>query len=181
MPDILTEKMNEKVYEVIIPEVYTKIIPKYYQGPTPADLPRVNGVPVSMDEYMQKYTNFHPDDPFTPDLVFNPPENNKATSYQAISDMVDMIDNNVDFAIGNPDRNYPRILNILGAYATTLEKMAQSPEAINYVEKAKTAYTVIEECQRRYLARMDMRRTGARKIERLDSFDTIAKKFLKGE
>ena len=181
MTDSLTMKMNEKSFEVVIPEVYTKIIPKYYQGPTPSDLPRVNGRAVSMEEYMAKYQNFKPSNPFTPDMVFNPPEQNKATSFQSIADMVDMIDNNVDFAIGNPDRNYPRILNILGAYATTLEKMAQSPEAINYVEKAKTAYTVIEECQRRYLARMDMRRTGARKIERLDSFDTIAKKFLKGE
>ena len=180
MADILTDLMNKKEYEVVIPEVYTKIIPKYYQGPTPSDLPRVNGVPVSMDDYMGKYHNFKPDDPFTPDLVFNPPEQNKATSYQSIADMVDMIDNDIDFGISNPDVNYKKILDILSSYTDTLEQVAVAPEALNYIEKARTAQKVIEECHKRYLDRLNMRRTGHREV-RLDTFDAISKKFIKGE
>ena len=178
MTDSLTMKMNEKVFEVVIPEVYTKIIPRYYQGPTPSDLPRVNGRAVSMDEYMAKYSNFKPTDPFTPDMVFNPPEQNKATSFQSIADMVDMIDNDIDFEIAHAEKTYPTILQILEAYTTILAKIASTDEQKRYLEKANVAWSVFHECYERFKTRKLVAQTGIHPSQREDTYDAIVKKFL---
>lgn len=178
MPDSLTMKMNEKIYEVVIPEVYTKTIPKYFQRPTPSDLPRVNGVPVSMDEYMAKYSNFKPDEEFTPDMIFNPPEQNKAVAIQSIADMVNMIDNDIDFSIAKPDKIYPIIIDILSAYTLVLSKIASTDEQKLYLEKANIALGVFNECYERYKTRILVRRTGIHPSQREDTYDAIVKKFI---
>ena len=178
MQDSLTMKMNEKSFEVVIPEVYTKIIPKYYQGPVPSDLPRVNGHAVSMEEYMANYTNFKPNDPFTPDMVFNPPEQNKATAMQSIADMVDMIDNNIDFEIAHAEKVYPIILQILEAYTTVLAKVAVSDEQKRYLEKANITWQVFNACYERFKTRKLVAQTGIHPSQREDTYDAIVKKFL---
>lgn len=177
--DSLTMKMNEKIYAVVIPEVYTKIIPKYYQGPTASDLPRVNGVPVSMDEYMQKYNNFKPDTPFTPDMVFNPPEQNKALSMQSIADMIDMLDNNIDFAIAHAETAYPSILQTLEAYTLVLSKVASTDEQKRYLEKANIAVASFQDCYERFKTRQLVTRTGIHPSKRTDTYDAIIKKFIR--
>lgn len=178
MQDALSTKMNEKIYEVVIPEVYTKIIPKYYQGPTPSDLPRVNGVPVSMDEYMGQYSNFRPNDPFIPDMVFNPPEQNKATAMQSIADMVDMLDNNIDFSIAHAEKTYPAIIQVLEAYTLVLSKIANSDEHKRYLEKANIALETFHECYERFKTRILVRSTGIHPSKREDTYDAIVKKFI---
>ena len=178
MSDLLTERMNEKCFEVVIPEIYTKILPKYYTTSTTADLPRVNGVPVTMEEYMAQYKNFQPTDPFIPDLVYTPPEQNKATAMQSIADMIDMVDHDIEFAIANPFVNYPKILDILSTYCRALEKVAADPDRLRYLEKAREAGFVIEASYARYLKRRELVRTGLLINENLDAFDKIAKAFI---
>ena len=175
--DLLSERMNDKTFEVVIPEIYTKVIPKYYTGPTKSDLPRVNGIPVTMGEYTQKYQNFRPTEEFTPDMVFTPPEQNKATAMQSIADMVEMIDNDIEFAIKNPSQNYPIILEIISNYCKVLAKVASDPERARYLEKARTAGFVIEASYNRYLSRVHQTKTGQRFVEQGDAFDRIAKEF----
>ena len=179
MSDSLSAKMNEKIYKVVIPEVYTKIIPKYYQGPTPSDLPRVNGIPVTMDEYMQKYNNFKPDTPFTPDMVYNPPEQNKTVAMQSVADMVDMLDNNIDFSIANAETAYPSILKTLEAYTLVLSKVASTDEQKRYLEKTKIAIDSFQDCYDRFKTRKLVARTGIHPSKRTDTYDAIVKKFIR--
>ena len=178
MQDSLSMKMNEKCYEVVIPEIYTNVIPKYYQGPTPSDLPRVNGQPVCMVEYMAKYPNFKQNQQFTPDMVFNPPEQNKASAFKSIADMVDMIDNDIDFDIANAEKTYPSILKVLEAYTTILSKIANTDEQKRYLEKANIAWQVFHECYERFKTRQLVNRTGIHPSQRADTYDSIVKKFL---
>ena len=91
--------MNRKLFETSIPEIYTKVIPKYFTEKRKADRPRLNGYAVSVDEFKEKFPDYTPEEGFIPDMVYAPPELNVARAFSSVADIVDMINNDIVFCI----------------------------------------------------------------------------------
>lgn len=172
--------INTELFELSVPEYYSKNIPKFFREPVPVVLPRVNGIPVPWEEYCRD----HPEQPdlskYVPEPFYNPMEMNRATTMEPVSAIVDYLDNNVDVAIFDPERAYPKIIEILDGYIRLAEpKVQYSRELEIYLGKARNALSTIEACYRNYTNRMTFRRTG--KLETgMSDFDTILNRFQTG-
>ena len=155
-----SDSINQELFEVIVPEVYNKCIPKYYMGPNRGDLPRLNGRVVSWEEYAEAHPEFVRDEEFTPDMVYNPCEMNETSSMETVAGMIDFVNNNIPFSIANPDTAYPKIIEIINEYLKVYESYVNNATIVNYVSKAKACLKLIEECHLRYQDRKEYRTTG---------------------
>ena len=171
--------MNRKIYMVSIPEIYTTKIPKYYTGVTKSDSPRLNGVAVSVDEFIQKFPEYTPEQGFIPDMVYAPPEQNVATAAKSIADMVDMIFNNITFCLFEPAKKYPEILKILDTYLSELKNVQEYNQNLStYFKKASEAKMVIQDCYDKYRNAYAIKTTGKRHPDFVDEYATITKQFM---
>lgn len=176
----LADRMNLKQFEVSIPEVYTKIIPKYFLKETKADRPRLNGYAVSEDEFLEKFPDYIPEKGFVPDMAYAPPENNVATACSSVADIVDMINNDIVFCIFKPLQNYPKIIEILDSYLKELRPLAELKDDLAvYRNKAETASMVLHDYYLRYKNTYSIRATGKPLVEVESDYDVIARKFKK--
>ena len=177
------DDMNKKQFSVSIPEIYTKIIPDYFLNKRKPDLPRLNGVAVSVDEFKEKFSDYTPEEGFIPDMVFNPPELNVASAFSSVSDIVDMISNDITFCIYNPFISYPKIIEILDGYIENLRRVASAdPELELYLDKAESASQVLHDYYLRFKNAYLLKATGecAPELQKKMKYDVIARKFKKG-
>lgn len=177
-----SSRMNQKRFETSIPEIYTKIIPKYFTQKMQADRPRLNGVAVSVDEFKEKFPEYSPEDGFIPDMVYSPPELNVARAYSSVADIVDMINNDIVFCIFNPLDAYPVIIEILDEYIVDLRDVAAGSDELSlYLSKAETASTVLHDYYLRFKNAYSIKATGegAPELRKQQTYDTIASKFRK--
>lgn len=177
-------KMNRKQFETSIPEIYTKVIPKYFTEKRKADRPRLNGYAVSVDEFKEKFPDYTPEEGFIPDMVYAPPELNVARAFSSVADIVDMINNDIVFCIFNPLSAYPIILEILDEYISDLREMAIGNDELSlYLNKAETASMVLHDYYLRFKNTYALKATGEGAIElrKQQTYDVIAKKFRRVE
>ena len=178
----LPTPMNRKQFETSIPEIYTKVIPKYFIKKMQPDRPRLNGVAVSDEEFKDKFPDYVPEQGFVPDMVYAPPELNVARAFSSVADIVDMINNDIVFCIFNPLIAYPRIIEILDTYIEELREYAVGNDELTlYLSKAEVASTVLHDYYLRYKNTYSLKATGQEAMElRQQDYDTISKKFRKG-
>ena len=174
MPD---NDINTQLFEVIVPEVYNKCIPKYFMGPNRGDPPRLNGRTVTWDEYLEAHPEFVPDTEFTPDMVYTPCEMNETSSMETVAGLIDYLNNNVDFSIANPDTAYPQIIHIMEEYLEIHEPMADRDERIaSYTRKVRDYIKLFNDNYQRYKDRKEYHTTG--KVQRPGTeFDRIERQF----
>ena len=178
MEDI-SDLMNKKMFYVSIPEVYTKVIPKYFLQKSKPDLPRLNGRPVSVEEFNEKFPDYQFEEGFIPDMVYNPPEQNVATAFDSVADMVDMIDNNTTFCLFKPRENYPKVIEILDAYIYELQRVAPGhPELEVYLKKAEAAGLLFHDSYERYKNHYSYRATGEPDPDFDNKYGMIARNFV---
>lgn len=176
-------QMNRKQFETSIPEIYTKVIPKYFTEKRKPDRPRLNGYAVSDEEFKEKFPDYSPEPGFIPDMIYSPPELNVAHAYSSVADIVDMIHNDIVFCIFHPLTAYPKILEILDEYIEELRGAARvNDELTLYLNKAETASTVLHDYYLRYKNAYSLKVTGknAMELQGAHDYDMIAKKFRKG-
>lgn len=172
--------MNKKQFETSIPEIYTKVIPKYFTERRKADRPVLNGHAVSIEEFKEQYPNYVPEEGFIPDMVYAPPELNVARAFSSVSDIVDMINNDIVFCIFKPLQNYPKIIEILDSYLKELRPLAELKDDLAiYRNKAETASMVLHDYYLRYKNTYSIRATGKPLVEVESDYDVIARKFKK--
>lgn len=177
-PSSFDKLITTKVFKVIAPEVYNYNIPKYYMRENPSHLPILNGVRVSWEEYMEANPDYQREESFVPEMVYTPSENNMTTSMVTIAVIVDMIDNNVQFSLGDPDVNYPEIIRIMEGFLNMADQYKPNITELNiFIRKVRDALSVFRECYARYKNRSELRRTG-RLPETQSSYDKLVKRFL---
>ena len=173
-------KMNMKQFETSIPEIYTKVIPKYFTEKRRVDRPVLNGHAVSVEEFKEQYPNYVPEEGFIPDMVYAPPELNVARACSSVSDIVDMINNDIVFCIFNPLIAYPKIIEILDEYIDELRRVATGDDELTlYLSKAETASVVLHDYYLRFKNAYALKATGEGAIElrKQQEYDVVAKKF----
>ena len=172
--------MNKKQFETSIPEIYTKVIPKYFTERRKADRPVLNGHAVSIEEFKEQYPNYVPEEGFIPDMVYAPPELNVARAFSSVSDIVDMINNDIVFCIFNPLLAYPRIIEILDQYIAELNEVSTGNDELTlYLSKAETASVVLHDYYLRFKNSYSMKAIGEGAVElrKQHTYDMIVKKF----
>jgi len=175
-----SDSINIDKFEVIVPEVYNKCIPKYYMQVNKGDPPRLNGRRVTWDEYLEVHPEFVQDEEFTPDMVYTPCEMNETTSMETVAGMIDFINNNIAFSIANPDTTYPHIIDIIKEYLKDYTKYVSTDARIaRYVEVATEALHLFEERYEKYQDRKDIFVTG--EVQRPGTkYDKIERIFAQG-
>ena len=169
--------MNEELFRIATVELYSPNIPQYYRTPAKSQLPVLNGNRVSWEEYLEARPDAEKPEEFIPDMVYTPAEQNIAESRAPIATIIDMLENDVDFYIGDPDTTYPRILEILKGYVELAELTRNSSPAMqSYLPKVERAIQVLG---RNYDLRMSRKRAklGMDPDGDLSGFEKIEKLF----
>lgn len=177
-PSSFEKLITKKVFKVIVPEVYSGNIPKYYMQEHNGQLPMLNGVRVSWEEYMEANPDYQREESFVPEMIYTPSENNMTTSMVTITVIVDMLDNDVPFSIADPDVNYPEIIRIMEGFLNMAEQYNPTMVELKlFINKVSDALRTFRECYERYKQRTEYRRTG-RLPDKETSYDKLVKRFL---
>lgn len=113
--------MNELLFTVHVPEYYDPTLPEYYRKPSQKLPPIVNGIPVTMDEYIEKNPEFVPDEDFIPDIIHKYGEMDMTLSNLSIARILDLLENKVPFMIDTLD-SVQKILEIIDGYLQQLKQ-----------------------------------------------------------
>ena len=167
-----------KVFKVIAPEIYSYNIPKYYLQENKGHLPVLNGVRVSWEEFLEANPDYQRDESFVPEVVYEPSENNMTTTMVTVAVIVDMIDNNVQFSITDPDVNYPEIIRIMDGFLRLSDGYSMHQDELRiFIGKVRRALEIFQKCYDRYKTRCTLRATGRLPRDHEDPYEKILKRF----
>jgi len=173
--------INQKLFDIVIPEVYNRCIPKYFTQTHPGDLPMHNGRRMTWEEYQQLHPEAEKDEEFTPAMVYDPQSMNEAAAMEPIVTMIDLIDNDIPFSLGDPLNSYPEVIDIIKGYITLATPYAETnPVLSKYLEKARTTLSVINNSYTAWQARRQYKINGGQH-DVDDDFDKISKRFITPE
>ena len=169
--------INTELFEVIVTEIYNKKIPKYFTTPQNGDLPRLNGIKVSWEEYLEARPDAERDQEFIPDMIYTPSEMNQTISMSTAAGIIDYLDNELDVQIAYPDKTYPRLIAIISGYIEMAQTyITTNSEIRTYIEKARRALTIISKSYERYVGRQESKTLAFEPNKK--TFDKLEKKFM---
>lgn len=97
------DTLHTKKFPVFIPEYYVNRIPTYFTEKRTSRPPMVNGIPVSVEEYMEKDPEYMPQDEFIPEPIYDPFENNITFSMKSTVEIYNAYTNDVNVKFKNPN------------------------------------------------------------------------------
>lgn len=130
-----SDLMNNKMYTVHIPEYYEPQLPDYYRRPARTLPPIVNGVPVTMEEYLEKDPEFVPDKEFLPEIIHKYGEMDMTYANLSIAGIIDLMENKVPFSMDDISV-IPEILLIIDNYIIQIRPYMSTNEKVRkFVDK----------------------------------------------
>lgn len=107
--------LHTRKFHVYMPEYYVPRIPKYFTEKRTGRPPMVNGMPVSIEEYMEKDPEFIPDEQFIPEPIYDPFENNMVFSTKSVVEIYTAYVNDVNVQFAHPE-DMLMMINIIKEY-----------------------------------------------------------------
>ena len=122
------DAMNQLRFPLHVPEYYEPAIPSYFRQPIDNPKPIVNGEEVEWEEYMESH-DVTPPKSIIPNMIYKAEDLNQAYSMKTPVDIMDLIDNEVEFTFVR-FQDVELVINIFDGYAVygIKEKAVQKDE-----------------------------------------------------
>ena len=148
---LYSDRMNDEVFRIYIPEYYQPTLPSYFKQHRNSGYAVVNGRMVTDEEYQELTGETVVRDDFVPQPIYSAAELNMCISSCTPAMVVDMDVNNVPFRFQDIE-DMPKICEIMDGYEQEMHSyISRSAELKHYIEtmrgtciKLRAAYAEIK-------------------------------------
>lgn len=128
------DDIHHKKFKVYLPEHANDNIHPYFKEPRKYRPPMINGMPATVEEYMEVDPEYSPEEEFIPDPIYDPMENNLTISFASTATIFRMYEDGINIIFTKPAdmltmrdiiRNYIRLTSSYVDYSSGLKQQLE--------------------------------------------------------
>lgn len=138
------DAMNQLRFPLHVPEYYEPAIPSYFRKPIDNPKPIVNGEEVEWEEYMESH-DVTPPKSIIPNMIYKAEDLNQAYSMKTPVDIMDLIDNEVEFTFVR-FQDVELVINIFDGYYDEIKDYIQYSNDLRlFIERMRSSRFKLED------------------------------------
>ena len=171
------DDIHNKKFKVYLPEHANDNIHPYFKEPLRHRPPMINGMPATVEEYMEVDPEYIPEEEFIPAPIYDPMEDNLTISFASTAAIFRMYEDGINIIFPNPENILSMIdiiKNYIGLTSSYVNYNAHLKQQIDHLHRF---IDVLSENYDGYSKRRNERLHGAKLPKRVLSLDEVFSLF----